>query len=175
MDKIVKKWNQIEIFLVGVLTLTALACVVYAAFGRYVLRAPSDWPEEIIVYMIIGAVFIAASSLVDRNGHVAATLVVERFPMKVRRALAVFNAGLALGFCGIVLWYGVQIVMLNYNANQLSNTSLRFPLWIPYLSVPLGCFLMSMRYLIRLWRLLFRFQISDIMEHHEMSREEARS
>ncbi|OPY90305.1 MAG: Tripartite ATP-independent periplasmic transporter [Syntrophaceae bacterium PtaU1.Bin231] len=175
MDQFVKKWNQIELFLVGVLTLTALTGVVYATFGRYVLRSPSDWPEEVIVYMIIGAVFLAASSLVDRNGHVAATLVVERFPMNVRRVLAVFNAVVALVFCAVVLWYGINIVMLNYNANQLSNTSLRFPLWIPYLSIPTGCFLMTMRYLIRLWRLLFRFQMSDILEHHEMSREGARS
>jgi C4-dicarboxylate transporter, DctQ subunit len=175
MDRIVKRWNQVETILVGILTLAALTCVCYAILGRYVLRSPSDWPEEIIVYMIIGAVFIAASSLVEKNGHVAATLVVERFPMRVRRALAVFNAVLALGFCGIVCWYGTQIVMLNYNANQLSNTSLRFPLWIPFLSVPLGCFLMSLRYLIRLWRLLFRFQISDIRESHEMSREEVHS
>lgn len=174
MDQFLKKWNQVELYLVGFLTLAALACVVYATFGRYVMRSPADWPEEIIVYMIIGAVFIAASSLVDKNGHVAATLVVELFPMKVRRALAVLNSVLNLGFCVIVFWYGMQIVMLNYNANQLSNTSLRFPLWIPFLAVPAGCFLMSVRYLIRLWRLLFRFQVEDIMEHHEMSREEAR-
>ena len=48
--------------------------------------------------MIIWAVFITASILAEEKGHVAATLIVERFSMKTRRYLAVFNGVVALGF-----------------------------------------------------------------------------
>jgi C4-dicarboxylate transporter, DctQ subunit len=172
MDNIIKKWNQVEDFLVGFLAMVSVLCVFYGMLGRYLFKSAPDWVEEVVVYMIIWSVFLVASTLVVEKGHVAATLLVEYFPIKVRRILEIFIAILALGFCVIVVWYGFQIVFQTYSVDQRSSTSLRFPLWIPYLAVPLGCMLVGMRYLIRIYRLLFKFQVSEIVGSHEMSREE---
>jgi C4-dicarboxylate transporter DctQ subunit len=99
-------------------------------------------------------------------------LLVERFPLKIRRFLAVFNGFMALGFCVIISWYGFQIVSDAYIYDERSLTGLRFPLWIAYLSVAAGCTLVGLRYIIRIYRLLFQFEKSEILETHEMSREE---
>ncbi len=172
MGRIVEKWNQAETYLIGLLALTAVALSFYGVIMRYSLQTAPDWIEETVTYMIIWAVFLMASTLVAEKGHVSATLLVERFPLKARRILAVFNGILALGFCGIVSWYGVQLVLQTRLLNERSVTSLRFPLWVAYLSVAVGCSLVGIRYMIRIYRLLYRFQKFDIIESHEMSREE---
>ena len=171
MNKIVGRWNRVEGFLFGFLNLAALASAFYGVIMRYLFRAPPYWTEEVCLYMIIWAVFISASSLAEERGHVAATLLVERFPVQVRRILAVFNGIVCMGFCAIIGWYGFQIVWQTYACDQRSSTAVRFPLWIAYLSVAAGCLLVGIRYGLRIYRLLFRFQESDILETHEMSRE----
>jgi len=175
VGKIVGVWNRIETILVGVLAGAAVAIAFYGVIMRYIFRAPPHWTEEICIYLIIWAVFLVASTLAEEKGHVAATLLLERFPLKVRRILNVLNGILALGFCWIVGWYGFLIVLKAFGSDHRSPTALRFPLWIAYLSVAAGCTLVGMRYGMRIYRLLFKFQVSEIMETHEMSREEIHS
>ena len=59
-----------------------------------------------------------------------------------------------------------------YIYDERSLTGLRFPLWSTYLAVAAGCTLVGLRYIIRIYRLIFRFEESEILETHEMSREE---
>jgi C4-dicarboxylate transporter DctQ subunit len=172
VSRIVGVWNRAEKFFVGILGLAAVACSFYGVVLRYVFRATPDWIDEITIYMIIWSVFISASILAEERGHVAATVLVERFPLRVRRTLAVFNGILALGFCGIISVYGFWIVWQTYACNEKSPTSLHFPLWIAYLSVAVGCTLVGIRYVIRVYRLLFQFQRSEILEGDEVIREE---
>jgi C4-dicarboxylate transporter DctQ subunit len=174
MSKWEKGWTQVEKFIVGILVLSATFISFWAVIARYILHNPPDWGEEIVIYLIIWAVFITASILADEKGHVAATLIVERFSLKTRRYLAVFNGLVALGFCVAVSILGFKIVSAAYVNDERSLTALRFPVWIPYLSVAAGCTLVALRYVLRVYRLIFSFQPSEIMETHEMSREEKR-
>ena len=161
-----------EKFIVGLLAFSATLIAFYGVITRYIFRRPPDWAEEIVIYLIIWSVFITASILAAEKGHVAATLIVERFPLKTRRYLAVFNGLVALGFCVAVSFLGYKIVSATYVNDERSLTALRFPVWIPYLSVAAGCTLVALRYALRVYRLVFSFQPSEILETHELSREE---
>jgi C4-dicarboxylate transporter DctQ subunit len=172
VNKILMGWNLVEKTLIGLLAFVGVASAFYGVIMRYAFKAAPDWMEEIVIYMIVWSVFLVASTLAEEKGHVAATLLVERFPLKIRHILAVFNGFMALGFCVIISWYGFQIVSDAYIYDERSLTGLRFPLWIAYLSVAAGCTLIGLRYIIRIYRLLFQFEKSEILETHEMSREE---
>jgi C4-dicarboxylate transporter DctQ subunit len=171
MSKWERGWTSVEKFIVGALAFCATIISFYGVISRYILRRPPDWAEEIVIYMIIWAVFISASILAEEKGHVAATLIVERFSMKTRRYLAVFNGLVALAFCVAVSFLGYKIVSAAYINDERSLTALRFPVWIPYLSVATGCTLVALRYAIRVYRLVFAFQPSEILETHELSRD----
>lgn len=172
MGKVYRKWNEIEKFIFGLLAFLAVVIAFYGVIMRYIFKTAPDWSDEMVVYAIIWAVFLSASTLAEEKGHVAATLLVERFSLNVRRYLAVFNSFMALGFCFLVAIYGYRIVSAAYLRDERSLTILRFPLWIPYLAVALGCTLVAMRYIRRIYFLIFRFDLSQILETHEMSREE---
>jgi TRAP-type C4-dicarboxylate transport system permease small subunit len=167
MNKIIKGWNSVEEFGIGLLAFFATLVSFYGVITRYLFKFSPDWGEEVIIYMIIWAVFISASLLAEERGHVAATLLVERFPLKIRRFLAIFNAVLALGFSVLIFIFGLKIVGDAFLRDERSLTALRFPVWIAYLSVATGCALVAVRYVIRIYRLLFFFDISQILEEHE--------
>ncbi len=171
MNKWESGWTRVEKFIVGLLAFSATMVAFYGVITRYLLRRPPDWAEEIVTYLIIWAVFITASILAQEKGHVAATLIVERFSIKTRRYLAVFNGVVALAFCVAVSILGMKIVSAAYINDDRSLTALRFPVWIAYLSVSTGCLLVAVRYVVAVYRLIYSFTPSEILETHEMSRE----
>jgi TRAP-type C4-dicarboxylate transport system permease small subunit len=175
MNKFIDRWNRVEGSLIGLLAFLAIAVAFYGIIARYFLRSPFDWGEEVIIYLIIWSVFISASLLAGERGHVAATLLVERFPFKMRRVLGILNALLALAFCMGIALLGFKIVGDAFLKDERSLTALRFPVWIPYLSVVIGCFLTAIRFGLRVYRLLFFFEPSDILEVHERILEEKNS
>ena len=79
MSKWEKGWTWVEKFIVGLLAFAATLIAFYGVITRYIFKRPPDWAEEIVIYLIIWAVFITASILAEEKGHVAATLIVERF------------------------------------------------------------------------------------------------
>ena len=157
-------------FLVGVLTFFATMFTFYGVITRYGFSFSPEWIEETVMNMLIWAIFIVASTLVEERGHVGATFIVEKLPPKARRISEIFTGLLALIFCILICYWGFQIVHLAYVTDERSLTSMRYPLWGFYLAVPAGATLIVCRYARRLYRLIFRFDLSDLRETHEMAR-----
>lgn len=169
MKTLLKAWNWTEKFLTGLLAFLALILAFYGVVMRYVFNSAPEWTDEIIMYLIIWTVFIISSTLAEERGHVGATFVVERFPPKVLRVVEIFTGLLALSFCVLICIGGYQIIYVAYVTEERSLTSLRIPLWIAYLAIPFGGTLIAGRYIKRLYRLLFRFDPSELLGTHEMS------
>ena len=170
MEKFLNAWNRTERFLVGMLTFFACMFTFYGVITRYGFSYSPEWIEETVMYMIIWAVFITASTLAEERGHVGATFIAELLPKKARRVLEIFTGLLAFLFCVLICFWGFQIVHLAYVTDERSLTSMRYPLWGTYLAVPIGAALIVGRYARRLYRLVFRFDVSDLRETHEMAR-----
>lgn len=171
MGKALKFWNTLEKYFVGIVALTATLLAFWGVIARYSFSYSPDWLEEIVVYMIIWSVFIVASTVAEERGHVGATFLVEMLPPTTRRMVEILTASLSLTFCVLICYWGYQIVHIAYITDERSSTLIRYPLWGCYLALPAGMTLVTARYLKRLFRLIFRFSQSDLLEHHAMSRE----
>ena len=171
MKKILKGWDLAERYAAGILGLISVFSAFYQVFMRYLFNYSPEWTEEMVVYVIIWAVFIVASTLTKERGHVGATFIVEKLSTRARRIVEIINSLLAMIFCFLICWWGYQIVHVAYVTDERSLTSLRYPLWIWYLAVPVGTTLIFLRYLLMLYRLVFRFDDpSLIQDTHETSR-----
>lgn len=158
MTRIETIWNWTERTLVGLLGAAAMLVGLIQVLGRYLFPAVAiDWAEEVIVYFVVWGVMIISSQLVRTNGHVRPDLLLRILPTGAQRWLEVFNCLVALGFAAGMIWFGWQIVTVAWQIDERSSTALAFPMWLYYASLPFGGALMVMRYLIRLWRFLFRF------------------
>lgn len=151
-------WDRIERVLIGLLGACALGVGTYQVVGRYIVpQYASGWSDEVTVYFAVWAIFIAASQLVRTDGHVRPDLVLRLLPPGGQRIAETFNCLVALAFCAGLFWFGLHIVADAWELDERSETVLAFPMWLYYSALVVGAGLMSIRYLIRLYRYLFRF------------------
>jgi C4-dicarboxylate transporter DctQ subunit len=160
-------WDKIERLLVGLLGLLAMIVGLVQVLGRYFFPEHAiAWAEEVIVYLVVWGVMIISGQLVRTDGHVRPDLVLRVLPPGVQRWLEAFNCLVALAFCGGMVWYGIEIVQTSVLLEERSSTGLEFPMWLYYAALPTGGLLMSVRYIIRFHRYLFRFDPNSMTLGH---------
>jgi C4-dicarboxylate transporter DctQ subunit len=172
LARIDRLWNRIERTLVGVLGAAALLIAVVQVFGRYIDPAGAiTWAEEVIVYIAVWAVMIAASQLVRRDGHVRPDLMLRLLRPAAQRWVEMFNCLVAIAFTFGMVWYGWQVVDTALLLDQRSSSDLQFPIWIYYAALPTGGLLMLIRYVIRLLRYVFLFDPATMTVGHSIAHE----
>jgi C4-dicarboxylate transporter DctQ subunit len=160
-------WDKVERLLIGLLGLAAMIVGLVQVVGRYVApRYAISWAEEVIVYLVVWGIMLAASQLVRTDGHVRPDLVLRAVSPRVQRWMEVANCLVALGFCAGLAWYGWSIVETSWMLDERSSSDVQFPMWLYSAAVPTGAALMSGRYVIRLYRYLFAFDPATMTVGH---------
>ncbi|HLG80936.1 MAG TPA: TRAP transporter small permease [Bradyrhizobium sp.] len=160
-------WDKAERFLIGLLGLAAMLVGVVQVAGRYLApRYAISWAEEVIVYLIVWGIMLAASQLVRTDSHVRPDLVLRAVPPRAQRWLEVLNCIAALVFCIGLAWYGWSIVATSWQLDERSSSDLQFPIWLYSAAIPTGAVLMTGRYLARLYRYLFAFDAATMIVGH---------
>lgn len=171
MTSIERIWGRVEDLIMGIFGSAALALICYEVVARYF--APSylfDWGAEVTIYLTVWAMLIAGSPLVLTGRHIRADLVVRTLPENVQRVLELINLSFGLIYCGLVAWFGWKVVGFAQMLDERSESSLQFQMWIFYIILPVAFGLMTLRYLIRLYRFVFRFDPDTMLfgdEHGE--------
>ena len=158
MHHVAEWWDRIERIAIGLLGACALAVGTFQVIGRYVdQRFAFIYGEEMVVYITVWAVFLASSQLVRTDGHVRPDIILRLLPPQGQRWVEAFNCVAAIAFCAGLSYCGFQISEVSRSLDERSITGLEFPMWIYYSAVFAGGTLMLIRYVIRLYRYLFRF------------------
>ena len=160
-------WDKVERFLIGLLGAAAMLIGLVQVIGRYLApRYAISWAEEVIVYLIVWAIMLAASQLVRTDGHVRPDLVLRVASPRIQRWMEVMNCIAAIAFCAGLAWYGWSIVATSWQLDERSSSDLQFPMWLYSAAIPTGAMLMTGRYLNRLYRYLFAFDPETMTVGH---------
>jgi C4-dicarboxylate transporter DctQ subunit len=111
---------------------------------RYVLLKPIAWADEVALYLLVWVVFIGGSVAIRTRGHIAIDLLPLILPPKARRWLAVAVQALTILFFIVFFWYSLQHTLRVRSIDQLTPI-LQAPMWLTYLAMPVGTFLMGLR------------------------------
>ncbi len=114
-------------------------------FFRFVVRASLPWSEEVARYVMAYAIFIGAAIAAKEGAHIGILAVVNKFPKSAEKYTKTF-AMLVSFFFSIVLIYLAFLIVQFLVVTGQKSPALRIPIWIAYLSVPLGAVLMSIRF-----------------------------
>ncbi len=118
-----------------------VAAFVAVGLGVAAREAGLDLPglDAYAGYSIAAALFLALPETLRRGEHIRVTLLMQRLPERARRGLEL--AGLSVGF-GLALylaWFACRLVWVSYVTHDVSQGADATPLWIPQLTMALGC------------------------------------
>ncbi len=129
----------------------AAGCVLtWEVVGRYFLAIPSDWQDELSVFLLVGATFASAAWIQTRRGHVSIDAVGTVLPERIeawRRSVADFAS---LAFCAFFAWKSWTLLREAWVDGQTTPSAWGPPLWIPYGCMAVGMTLLSVQLLLQL-------------------------
>jgi TRAP-type C4-dicarboxylate transport system permease small subunit len=126
-------------------------CVLtWEATARYLFKIPSDWQDEMSIFLLVGATFLSAAWVQQYRGHVgiqALSAVLSPRADAMRRLLSDF---LTFVFCTFFSWKSWTLLVEAVHDGQTSNSAWGAPLWIPYGAMALGMSMLALQVLLQL-------------------------
>ena len=124
-----------------------------AVLQPYLLRIDMSWAQELCIYMFIWMAKFGAAYGVRTGIHVGVDVVLRQLRGRAYRALVTFGLLAGALFTAIVGAMGAKLVWEIAHTTQVSE-DLEIPMWLVYLAIPLGSWLMCFRFLQVTWRFL---------------------
>lgn len=154
--------DHLEEWLIATLMAAATLIIFVAVVHRYaaglplgavqdaLLKINLSWAQELCIYMFVWMAKFGAAYGVRTGIHVGVDVLINRMNTPWRNKFVIFGLLAGALFTGIVGTFGAEFV---YDIAQHDSTSevLELPMWIVYLAVPLGSYLMCFRFLQVAW------------------------
>ena len=168
--------DRLEEWLITVLMAAATLIIFVAVVHRYaagmpipglqdaLLRIDLSWAQELCIYMFVWMAKFGAAYGVRTGIHVGVDVLVNRLPPRWRDRTILFGLLAGASFTAVVGTLGANFVWEIGHTEQVSS-DLEAPMWLVYLAVPLGSYLMCFRFLQVAWK-FFR---TGAVPHHDVA------
>ena len=150
--------DHLEEWLIATLMGAATVIIFIAVLHRYLSGLPipglqdalikinTSWAQELCIYMFVWMAKFGAAYGVRTGIHVGVDVLINRMNPAWRNKFVVFGLLAGALFTGIVGTLGASFVWSIGHTDQTS-ADMEVPMWLVYLAVPLGSYLMCFRFL----------------------------
>jgi C4-dicarboxylate transporter, DctQ subunit len=155
-------------FLMGAATLVIFLAVVHRFLSGvpwiqdYAVKLHVSWAQELCIFMFVWMAKFGAAYGVRTGIHVGVDVIIRQLTGTKQKALIIFGLLAGAIFTGIVGTLGATFVWEMSHTDQVSS-DLEVPMWIVYLCVPFGSYLMSFRFL----QVAYGFLKTGELPHHD--------
>lgn len=118
---------------------------------RYVMNLSTVWQTEAVTYLMIAATILGLPFVQLHRGHVSVDLLPLILSAGAQKILRVFTLSLTIVIVIVMLFYGYEMFHVALVKNWKSDTVWAVPLWIPYLSMPIGFAVFILQLIADLW------------------------
>jgi C4-dicarboxylate transporter DctQ subunit len=139
----------------GALLLLATFMMFTMAITRYVFAWSDPSIEILSRYLMIWATFVGVAGAVRADSDIRFTLIEALFPPRGRRIFRTIGIIVAVTLVVGLAVSGVSLVEETHTFNEVMPTTLRWPIWIFHLAVPVGAGLLGLQLVakaISLWQ-----------------------
>jgi TRAP-type C4-dicarboxylate transport system permease small subunit len=138
--------------LTAVLLLVAVAINFANIVGRYVFMAPIASAEEVMLFLLVGIVFLGNSVVGFEGKQLRMDVVLQALPPRLRHGLELFADLTMIAVCVALIVLGWPAIEMLAEFDQRSQAA-DIPLFIPQALVPIGlglnAFLVGARLMLR--------------------------
>ncbi|MFC3166166.1 TRAP transporter small permease subunit [Ciceribacter thiooxidans] len=132
------------------LVIAAMLVICQMIAMRYVLRQPTIWQTDFVVFSATAAMFLGAPYVLLKGGHVGVDVVEMMVGDRTRAVLRVLAGLLGLIFCVIML-IATWIQFHDAWAGNWKHSSVWAPpLWVPLAALPISFAMLCLQYLAQL-------------------------
>ena len=142
--------NRIGGFIAGICILATAFIVTYEVVLRALFDAPTEWVNEVSVYLILISAFLGFSPALAAGKHISVDLVTSKLSKQANKLLGIVISILGMGFSLVFLVTSAEMALNSYQLNMLSTSTLRIPLYIPQASLPIGFAILTLQFLANL-------------------------
>ena len=133
--------------------------------GRYFLSVSIPWAEEMMLFLMIGAVFLGIGPVGWLGRHIRMDVLVSMLPPRARTVFEVFSDLVTIATCIMAAIFAWPVITMLNELDQRSAMA-NIPLVIPQAAVPLGLALMALLISVRLITLGVRHD--DVISSREI-------
>jgi C4-dicarboxylate transporter DctQ subunit len=167
--------DRLEEWLIATLMAAATLITFVAVVHRYLStvsflqdamsRIDLGWAQELSIYMFIWVAKFGAAYGVRTGIHVGVDVLINRLPPGPRGKVIIFGLLCGALFTGIVGTLGADFVWAMAQTDQVS-ADMEAPMWIVYLAIPCGSYLMCFRFLQVAWQFARTGALPEYQETH---------
>lgn len=129
-------WACMALSALSILVMVTITSI--EVFTRATLGLSFQLSNELGGYLLVALTFFSFAVCQERDSFIQVDLFQARFSPEVRNVLRVVFGVVMIGFCLILEWYFIRMLMRSYASGSVSATLLRIPVWIPQSSMVLG-------------------------------------
>ncbi|HZV92209.1 MAG TPA: TRAP transporter small permease [Caldimonas sp.] len=132
--------------------LLSLALIGWAVVMRYAFNAAPIWVDDVVGFLLVAIVMLAAADTLRRGEHIGVDLLVTNLPLRRRRWVAAWAAFATALIAGVLVWNGWGAAMLAKTLGMVTEGALEWPSWLLMLLMPLGGMLLLLTAVEAFWR-----------------------
>ena len=148
--------DRLEEILIGTLMAVATVVIFASVVLRFLSTVPHvqdvairlnmTWAQELCIFLFVWMAKFGAAYGVREGVHVGVDVLVNRLGPRWKKAVVLLGLVGGVIFTGVVGTLGAVFVWEMAHTDQTSE-DMEVPMWIVYLCVPLGSYLMCFRFL----------------------------
>lgn len=136
--------------IIAALLLVASVAINFANIvGRYFFAVSLQWAEEVMLFLMIGCVFLGTGLVGWGGKHIRMDVIVSLFPSPIKRAFEVFAELVTIATSLAVAVFAWPVITMLAQFDQRSQAA-NIPLVIPQAMLPIGLSLMALLIALRL-------------------------
>ncbi|MBV8634277.1 MAG: TRAP transporter small permease [Burkholderiaceae bacterium] len=156
---IARQFDRVNRFLMALsmLAIVITSCILtYAVVTRYFFKMPTDWQDDVSVFMLIGVSFGCAAHVQQSRGHIGIDVLGNVLPPAANRVRLFLIDLISFLFCSFFTWKSWTLFWEAWQEGQTTDSTFAPPLWIPYSMMAFGMTLLTLQLLLQVVQRLKR-------------------
>ncbi len=144
------KLNNLVLMVSMLALLSACLVLTLSVVLRYFLKVPTDWQDEVSVFLLIGAIFMCGAFVQAERGHIGISALEGFFSPLANHLRILFCDIASFTFCTFFTYKTWSMLHEAVVEGQTSSSSWGPPLWIPYGLMAVGMTLLCLQILLQI-------------------------
>jgi TRAP-type C4-dicarboxylate transport system permease small subunit len=144
------KLNKLVLTVSMLALLSACLVLTLSVVLRYFLKVPTDWQDEVSVFLLIGAIFMCGAFVQAERGHIGICALEGFLSPLVNQIRILFCDIASFTFCTFFTYKTWSMLHEAVVEGQTSSSSWGPPLWIPYGLMGVGMTLLCLQILLQI-------------------------